>query len=362
MRIGIVTPFDSRNFGNRLQNYALQQILLPYADEVITIKNKPCPSNLLRRLQQGTSLAESIPLNRLLGETQKAAILEFNRAHLRVSRNLYWCNRNYKTLKQEERCDWYCAGSDQIWNPDLHREDGFNFLTFAPKERTFSYAASFGVDTIPEEKQRKVSEGLHHIRYLSVREETGAKLTEQLTGRQDVFTLPDPTLLLSREEWDKVRKVPSAALPERYLLSLFLGPRNEKRTRQIQQKANRQGWNVIAPLDHRSPFYGIGPGELLHILQGACLVCTDSFHMSVFSFLYQRPLVIFRREGEGSTMASRLDTLVKTYHLESCLARGDSLPPIPEKADYSRGFFRLEQERLRAKAYLDGIFHREDAL
>ena len=41
MKVGIVTVFDNNNQGNRLQNYALQQVLLRYADEVVTMKNKP---------------------------------------------------------------------------------------------------------------------------------------------------------------------------------------------------------------------------------------------------------------------------------------------------------------------------------
>lgn len=360
MRIGIVTPFDSRNFGNRLQNYALQQILLQYAGEVITIKNKPCPRSLSRRLRQGTALAESILLNRLLGERQKAAILKFNREHLYLTRTLYWCSRGYGSLKKEDSCDWYCAGSDQIWNPNLHRAEGFNFLTFAPKERTVSYAASFGVEEIPEKYRASVAEGLNHIRHLSVRETAAAELVRQLTGRQAIPVLPDPTLLLRREEWDAIREPPAVPLPSNYLLSLFLGPLGQERAGAIRQEASRRGWVILSPLDRRSPFYRIGPGEFLHLISRAELVCTDSFHASVFSFLYQRPLVIFSREGEGSTMSSRLDTLVNTYHLQSCRALGDSLPPIPEKADYSRGFSQLEQERLRAKVYLDGIFRREE--
>ena len=38
MRIGIVTIYDNTNMGNRLQNYALQQVLRRYADDVVTIE------------------------------------------------------------------------------------------------------------------------------------------------------------------------------------------------------------------------------------------------------------------------------------------------------------------------------------
>ena len=50
MKIGIVTLFDSTNFGNKLQNYALQEILKQYAEDVVTIKNKPFPKSLKEKI------------------------------------------------------------------------------------------------------------------------------------------------------------------------------------------------------------------------------------------------------------------------------------------------------------------------
>lgn len=360
MRIGIVTPFDSRNFGNRLQNYALQQILLQYADEVITIKNKPWLPSLAQRLRRGSPLAESVWVNRLLGEGRKAKLLEFNREHLNITRNRYWYNCPCPTLKGQDCCDWYCVGSDQIWNPELLREGGFNFLTFAPREKTFSYAASFGIAEIPEEKKGSVAAGLRHIRHLSLREKAGKRIVEELTGRQDAVLLPDPTLLLRREEWETIMKRPSQPLPESYLLTCFLGELSPQRSAEIQRRAAQWGLEVISPMNPASPYYEIGPGEFMFLLSKASFVCTDSFHASVFSFLFQRPLAIFPREGEGSTMESRLDTLVKTYHLEHCRVAENALPPVLCPADYSLGFHQLENEQLRAKAFLDGIFAREE--
>ena len=38
---------------------------------------------------------------------------------------------------------------------------------------------------------------------------------------------------------------------------------------------------------------------------------TDSFHATVFSILYERPFVVYNRQGEGSKMGSRLSSLLK---------------------------------------------------
>lgn len=359
MKIGIVTPFDNRNLGNRLQNYALQQVLRNYADTVITIRNKPALPSLMDRLRRSSPLAESVWVNRLLGEKRKARLLQFNRAYLLMSRKCYWYNRPLTSLAPEDRCDWYCAGSDQVWNPDLGRSGMFSYLGFAPQEQTFSYAASFGLEQIPPEYWRAVEWGLRYIRHLSLREAAGKKIVSDITGRTDAEILPDPTLLLTPEQWDLVAHQPEAQLPKRYLLAYFLGRVSSSRREMLLRLAEEQNLTLIDLMDPNSPFYAAGPGEFLYLIRHAALVCTDSFHGSVFSFLYQRPLLIFDREGEGETMGSRLDTLTETYGLQDCRVRDGCLPPIQVTADYSLGYARLQEERTRARNYLDRILQPE---
>jgi len=353
VKIGIVTPFDNRNLGNRLQNYALQQVLLRYAEEVITLRNKPALPSLADRLRRGCPLAESVWVNTLLGEKRKARLLQFNRAYLHMSKACYWYNKPDTALHPEDRCDWYCAGSDQVWNPDLGRSGMFSYLGFAPGERTFSYAASFGVDPIPLAQSSAVQQGLRHIRHLSLREQTGKAMAEELTGRKDIQILPDPTLLLTTAQWDVLARKPEMPLPKDYLLTYFLGEVSPDRRNALLRIAAEHSLVPVDLMDPGSPFYAIGPCEFLYAIRNAALVCTDSFHGSVFSFLYQRPLWIFDREGEGKTMGSRLDTLTETYSLQTFRVKETALPQLPEKADYSAGYTRLQEERRKAKQYLD---------
>ena len=39
-KIGIITIYDNNNFGNRLQNYALQEVLKRFDYDVLSIKYK----------------------------------------------------------------------------------------------------------------------------------------------------------------------------------------------------------------------------------------------------------------------------------------------------------------------------------
>ena len=232
----------------------------------------------------------------------------------------------------------------------------FYYLGFAERDRTFSYAASFGIDKIPEEYVEDVRKGLEHIKYISVREDAGKRIVEELTGRTDVQVLVDPTMLLTTEQWDEVAEKPKNELPEKYLLTYFLGQVSENRRQKIEKKAAELGCQTIWLMDKKSPFYAIGPGHFVYLVKHAQMVCTDSFHGSVFSFLYGRPLAVFGREGSGEDMSSRLETLADKFSLRSCLVHNEDLSDVPVAPDYSEGYRALEIERKKSKAFLDMVF------
>lgn len=355
MKVGIVSIFDNNNHGNRLQNYALQQVLLKYADQVITIKNKPWHSKK-SRLARMLPLAESVFFNRLLGMERRASIVDFTNRHIRLSRGCYWYDREGVQLKSADRCDLYCAGSDQIWNPAMGRGSSFDYLGFARQEQTFSYAASFGVDSIDPQPQELAKKGLVHLQHLSVREDAGKKIVEDLTGRTDAQVLVDPTMLLTREDWDQVIKCPKTAVPDRYLLTYFLGRISPERREVMAQRARQMDCQLIEVMDPGSPFYAVGPDEFIWLIKHAQLIFTDSFHGSVFSFLYDRPFAVFSREGKGADMGSRINTLVEKFSLQDHVATGNVLPIGCDEHNYSVGYVALEEERAKSKAFLDNVF------
>ena len=355
MKVGIVTIFDNNNQGNRLQNYALQQVLLSYADQVVTMKNKPWYSKK-SRIARMLPLAESAFFNRLLGMERRARIVEFTARHVRLSRCCYWYDKAGQAPKKADRCDLYCAGSDQVWNPTMGRGGSFDYMAFAPGQRTFSYAASFGIDEIDEEHRQSAAAGLKHIRHISVREDAGKKIVEELTGRTDVQVLVDPTMLLSREDWDGVIAKPEGNVPQRYVLTYFLGGVSPERRAAIDARAAALGCEVIRLMNPGSPFHTVAPHEFVWLIKNASYICTDSFHGSVFSFLYGRPFAVFVREGKGPDMGSRMKTFMSKFSLEGCAAVGDVLPDYVERPDYAVGYAALEEEREKAKVFLDNVF------
>lgn len=354
MKVGIITLFDSTNFGNKLQNYALQEILKQYADDVITIKNKPSPKSVKEKIFRTSPLAESVFVNRILGKKRKAAILNFTNKYIKISSKCYFYDKEYNM--KPEQCDYYCAGSDQIWNPDLGRLDGFNYLNFSPKRYNFSFAASFGISEIKEQFRHKVREGLSHIEKVSVREEAGLGIVRKLSGRYDAKMLIDPTLYISEEQWEKIAKRPEGLKEYKYLLVYFLGSVSPKREQRIKDFAVLHKMKVIDMMKPESKFYAVGPDEFIYLIKNASLVCTDSFHASVFSFIFNTPLIILMREGSGASMGSRLETLANKFCLSERLIYDDELDKHLMSVDYSKGKKMLEMERRKVNKFLDEVF------
>ena len=348
MKVGIVSQYGHDNFGNKLQNYALQQVLLQYADEVITLRNEPKACNIWEYLRWYSDVSESAAVSMLLGKKKRAAFLNFQRRYLQTSKGIYPLNGEAVKLRKKDRCDLYCAGSDQVWKPGSGRAGSFQLLEFARKDQCFSYAASFGVDRLPQEVTEQMRQGLSRFQYISVREESGKKIAESLTGRQNIPVLPDPTLLLPREKWGEIARKPAFSLPERYLLTYFLGSVTPERRKKLKEKVLQMGCTIVDP-----ETLPAGPEEFLYLIQNALLVCTDSFHGSIFAVIFRRPLLIFPRRG-GECMHGRLETLAATLKLQNCLLREDCIPAhLPEYPDPED---ILAAERKRAHAYLEQVF------
>ena len=195
------------------------------------------------------------------------------------------------------------------------------FLQFAAgKVRTIAYAPSFGVSTLPKPCVENLAEYVCNIDFASVREDSGARLLAEHAGIE-VPVVVDPTLLLTASDWDAIAKKP-AWLPDRYLAVYKFGERGEydKLIKETARKLGLEVVNIPAAVDPVfKTRWDIGPSEFLAIIRGAELVCTDSFHATVFSVIYRRPCVVFPRDVPSSakSMNSRMEGLLRRLGLEA---------------------------------------------
>ncbi len=346
-KIGIITIVDNDNYGNRLQNYAVSNVLSKNF-KVETLKNitllnsrKRFFLRLLKHYYYKIKKAKK-------ATKRNKCFSEFNK---NITFNKGWYVHAY-SKNINNKYDYFVVGSDQVWNPNLGRFREVDLLEFAEKEKRVAFSASFAISKLPEEFRDFGREKLNDFKAISVREDAGKRIAEDLTDRTDIEVLVDPTMLLTDKEWDKVSKKPEQLKSNKYILNYFLGELSNNRRNEIERIAKENNCEIINILDKNSPFYQTGPSEFLYLEKNAFLICTDSFHSCVFAILYNRPFVVFDREENIVSMSSRIETLINKFNLKNRKFEGKITKENLEH-DYSEAYKILEKEREKSNRFLE---------
>lgn len=340
-RAGIVTLFGECNFGNRLQNYAVQEILKKNELNVETIK------------YLGVNDGSKIDNKR--DESRLEKFKNFNQ-HIKFAEEIMYKEYN-APISFEKDYDYIVMGSDQIWNFTFENVFSDKALgSFVPKHKKISLSASFGVNHPPEEnteEYRICKTYLQDIKNISVREFAGKEIVKKLTNRNDVEVLIDPTMMLDNKEWEAVMKKPKNLETDRFIVKSFLGNVSDKVWRELTRVAEENNCEIIDISDKNSPFYDVGPAEFLYLEKNAFLVATDSFHSCVFSILFSTPFIVFKREDNVlEDMHSRIETLLDTFKMENRIFDEKITQEILCN-DYSNAYEILEKERTKVRDFLN---------
>ena len=352
-KVGIVTIIDNNNYGNRLQNYALQETLKKLDYDVYTIKNNRFFNSKVGVRQQIIYIIKSIKKNLqnifFISSKRKAKFKLFNK---NINFSEKWIS-GYNS-NESEKYDFFVVGSDQVWKPTGLRLSDVTLLKFAKKEKKISYAASFGVSKIDDIIGKKREKDFMDFKAISVRENEGKRIVEKYTNRTDVQVLVDPTMLLNADEWNKVIQEPeyfSKLKNKKYILNYFLGKIPEDREKEIERIARENNCEIINILDKESEFYKTGPSEFLFLEKNAFLICTDSFHSCVFSLIFNRPFIVFERAGTAINMNSRINTLIANLHIGNRRFNG-KITNENIMHDYTESYMILENEKEKSLDFL----------
>lgn len=316
-KIGIITLNGYFNYGNRLQNYALQSYLESLGHEVETLRlnrsnDKNFKSSTLNFLKN--NVKKIIRFKKMKNEDSRAIIFKnFSSKYIKETAQEYSIYEDLNSLNS--KYDFVVIGSDQVWNPSMNKTNSAYFGAFMDTEKVISYSASFGVSRLDSNHIQFYTNKLNHINKISVREKDGARLVNELTGKQ-VPVLVDPTLLLDKNDWKKVaKKAPGIDKP--YLLTYFLGGIPDEHISKINRIAKSNNLNIINLGDPNDAVsYRTGPSEFISYIEHCELFCTDSFHGTVFSILFEKPFIVYERQGKES-MFSRIETLLETFSLQN---------------------------------------------
>ncbi len=365
-KIAIITLNGYFNYGNRLQNYALQEIVKSMGFSVETLvvpklnNNKTLKDKLALVLTQSPrksyySIVEKFKALSKSDTDLKATnirnemFVDFTRTYIGES-NLLMDNLK-KPSVIADKYSFFIVGSDQVWNPHYVENSPIYLLEFVEKGKKVAYAPSFGVNSIPKKFAQSYKGAIRDFGYLSVREDKGAKIIRDICGIE-APVLVDPTLLISQKEWQAISKKGKNKPSKSYLLTYFLGEIPKKSKKNIRIVAENYDLETVhmGQVSEKET-YATGPAEFIDYIKDCEIFFTDSFHGAVFAIIFNKPFVVFKRKGPLD-MNSRIETLLKKFGLESrSFNQIDFSKDIPG-VDFSYANRILEEEKEIALSFL----------
>ena len=261
----------------------------------------------------------------------------------------YYITKSLQNIVNEY--DYFIVGSDQVWNHEFKTFNSDMFLSFSKKQKNISYAASFGFDDLDKGYMEMYRKGINNFKSISVREHSGKEIIAKLDEKVKVETVVDPTLLLEEKKWEDISFAPKISLPTKFILVYFLGRKSNEINEYIKNVSQKNDWQVIDIMDKSNKYFCLGPSEFLYLEKNAQLVCTDSFHSTVFSIIFKTPFLVFEREDSYKRMSSRLEDLLKMTKLETQKVKSFNAINY-ENIDFTGAEKAIKKERTKALNYL----------
>ena len=360
--IGICIKYFHANYGGMLQAYATEALLENegYEYELIRYRKK---RTFMEKIRSIPRLLNAILLHdkyealiKKLGEIRYPVFAKNNARRMdsfEKFQKKHFTKLSPEYVGYKELCEGakkYSAvitGSDQLWSPAGLPTNFYNLMFVPDGINKVSFASSFGVKRIPWYQVRRTREFLNRIEYVSIREDRGAEIVKELTGKT-APVLMDPVFYFSKAEWEDL--IPEEKLEfNDYIFCYFLGDNPEHR-KVAGQLAAGTGKKIMT-LRHLDRYvaadegfgdyapYDVDPARFLNILRNASYVCTDSFHGSAFSVIYEKQFIVFDRYSRNShhSKNSRIESLCRNLGLEArrWTGREDIISAMQKEIDYS---------------------------
>ena len=354
-KVGILTWHYYLNFGSALQSFALSNVInsLGYDTVFVNYRDpKHCyiPNSILSKLK---------------------AVVRYVLAHIPVLGKRWHININ--TIKFRNRyldetvpfnseeegvricrdLSTICCGSDQIWAPNCYNPYYFAHFLDGRKVRKISYAASIGLNDIPENLTKVYRQHLLDFYAVSVREKEGSELLKSRCNIDSTVVL-DPTLLVDVSVYEKMqRKVHGIHKP--FLFCYFLNKEHQyKQT--VERYAREHNLQIVGVSDKASDtewmkrLTGLGADHFLWLINNAEIIMTDSYHGSIFSLLFHKNLWIFQRFEESNPICqnSRIRQLRNNFNIGQRIIMATS--PIDDSKAIDYNYFESRLKELRASS------------
>jgi len=213
MKIGILTFFESENYGTVLQAYGLQHYLqsMGHQAELIHIKrcvqvaSAPEAARQYSLLQRVLIKAVTLCHKKDLPEKSKA-FTRFRKDYMQIAPHYYETEEDL--LENGPEYDLYLSGGDQIWNP-YHKvfSTRYMFDFLRSNEPRIAYGSSFGISELKDKQiQEKMQPLLEKYTAIGIRENSGVQILEQMGVRAQKVV--DPVFLIPEKWKEMANKLP----------------------------------------------------------------------------------------------------------------------------------------------------------
>lgn len=351
----LLVTLQGANYGNRLQNYALQKTLEEMGFEVWTpYYDIPERDTLYKKFRYYVkAVLYQFGFKRFQYEythlVKEKAFGEFNKKYII---NMFKISFKRAFSKKWDEYEYAITGSDQVWHnwSSNKYELRYFYLQFIEKKKRIAYAASFGFRTFPQNDLNSHKKGLCGMDKISCREDEAASLIKSVTDMAPVVVC-DPTLLLNKEQWSEIARCPKYLDERKYVVKYFLGRISDKDSRIIEEYAKKNKYRIIDIIKPEDlELYKTKPDEFLWLISHAEYIFTDSYHATVISMIFNKQFMIFKRVGTGyENMFGRLETIINRYGLLENVFEGE-VKNI--KHDYNVIYEKIQQDNSISKKFL----------
>lgn len=373
MKIGLITYNRAHSYGAVLQCYATNKKLQDLEVEFETIDYNPY---FFRKMYYLLCKFTSLRHPGIKSRLYKLFIYKTIRNRTKnfenfIEKNFNLSSKQYMDFDDINRnCndyDVYITGSDQVWNSVCGNFDKVFFLDFddAKVKKRYSFAASFGMTSIPIDLLDEYRSRLNGYENYSVREKTGAKLIRELTGKQAIISC-DPTFMLMADEWKSIEDV-SYVPSNPYVLVYYVTPTKDlqKAAQKLAKEKNLDvvcvpcylSYEVLSGKNDREFkqkfFPSCSPEGFIALCHNASYVLTNSFHGTVFSVIFQKSFISQYEITKGE-YNNRSQELLEQLEITNRDLTED-LENIDEPIDWDNVAHKISSMRREAINYLEAI-------
>lgn len=326
-KVCIVTNYkNTGNYGALLQAYALNRVISDLGFECETLNfnlNEQNGTKLFRyynRIKRKEFVCLAGDIKRDLGKfIVRGKILKRKKALNRFRNNIphteFYTFNNISKIN--DRYDCYICGSDQIWRP-THEGNlvGIYWLDVINCNCVkASYAASIGIDQLPDSLTSRVQELLSSFNYISVRENSAKEYLSKIVDKEIEVSI-DPVFLLEKNKWESIAKYPKES--DSYIF-VYMIHGSKSLLKSISEYARLNNMTIVTfpymayyfrkeeLLFGDIKIFDADPSEFIGYIKNAECVFTDSFHATAFSIILHK---YFYVSSANEVAFSRIENLL----------------------------------------------------